>query len=176
MVIPLSVSRSIIESHHGRLRAARNDGPGATLSLSTPRICHDVTGGTPTALSHRAMTAMNGTRPIVAVVDDDESVRESLPDLSKEFGFEVRVGRGVPRVGLHQPNEVSDSRHRHDGHVGTRSATRSDASPVRRSDRLHHGAWGRRRPCARAQPGAVECLLTPSSETALLAALDAALG
>jgi len=91
MVIGLSVSRSIIESHHGRLRAARNDGPGATLSLSIPRICEGATGGTPAALSHRAMTAMNGTRPFVAVVDDDESVRESLPDLSKELGFEVQA-------------------------------------------------------------------------------------
>ena len=26
-------------------------------------------------------------RPIVSVVDDDESVRESLPDLLREFGF-----------------------------------------------------------------------------------------
>src|SRR5271168_2499344 len=31
------------------------------------------------------------TRPLVSVVDDDESVRESLPDLIKEFGFGVRV-------------------------------------------------------------------------------------
>ena len=29
------------------------------------------------------------TRPMVALVDDDESVRESLPDLLKEFGFAV---------------------------------------------------------------------------------------
>ena len=29
-------------------------------------------------------------RPLVCVVDDDESVRESLPDLLWEFGFEVR--------------------------------------------------------------------------------------
>ena len=28
-------------------------------------------------------------RPLVVVVDDDESVRESLPDLLKEFGFVV---------------------------------------------------------------------------------------
>ena len=31
------------------------------------------------------------TRPIITVVDDDESVRESLPDLLKEFGFEAQT-------------------------------------------------------------------------------------
>ena len=30
-------------------------------------------------------------RPLVSVVDDDESVRESLPDLLKEFGFTVQT-------------------------------------------------------------------------------------
>ena len=30
------------------------------------------------------------TRPLITVVDDDESVRESLPDLLKEFGFEAQ--------------------------------------------------------------------------------------
>src|ERR1700733_2193104 len=30
-------------------------------------------------------------RPLVSVVDDDESVRESLPDLLREFGFAARV-------------------------------------------------------------------------------------
>src|SRR5205085_530793 len=29
------------------------------------------------------------TLPVVSVVDDDESVRESLPDLLREFGFAV---------------------------------------------------------------------------------------
>ena len=29
-------------------------------------------------------------RPLISVVDDDESVRESLPDLLREFGFEAQ--------------------------------------------------------------------------------------
>jgi signal transduction histidine kinase len=37
MGIGLSVSRSIIESHQGRLWAVPNDGPGATFSFSIPR-------------------------------------------------------------------------------------------------------------------------------------------
>ena len=30
-------------------------------------------------------------RPLISVVDDDESVRESLPDLLKEFGFDAQA-------------------------------------------------------------------------------------
>lgn len=43
MGIGLSVSRSIIESHHGTLWAEANDGPGATLLFSIPRAAESVT-------------------------------------------------------------------------------------------------------------------------------------
>ena len=37
------------------------------------------------------MKHMTTTLSLVSVVDDDESVRESLPDLLREFGFAVRA-------------------------------------------------------------------------------------
>lgn len=44
MGIGLSVSRSIIESHHGRLWAVPNDGPGATFFFSIPRAPEGAAG------------------------------------------------------------------------------------------------------------------------------------
>jgi signal transduction histidine kinase len=45
MGIGLSVSRSIIESHHGPLWATRNDGPGATFSFSLAPAVEGARGG-----------------------------------------------------------------------------------------------------------------------------------
>jgi PAS domain S-box-containing protein len=47
MGIGLSVSRSIIERHHGRLWAERNDGPGATFAFLVPRDPENVTDAHP---------------------------------------------------------------------------------------------------------------------------------
>jgi len=37
------------------------------------------------------MASQHETRSLVSLVDDDESVRESLPDLLRECGFDVRA-------------------------------------------------------------------------------------
>ena len=74
-------------------------------------------------------------RSLVSVVDDDESVRESLPDLLREFGFAVAgvlVGRRVPRVQLRLPDQVSDPRRRHAWDERPGSPTGIDAVAGRR--------------------------------------------
>ena len=86
-----------------RLRAplgSPNGWPGVTLAFAAP--CERHVGadayrpratGTPDVRrerardGHRAVTA----RSLVSVVDDDVSVRESLPDLLREFGFAART-------------------------------------------------------------------------------------
>jgi signal transduction histidine kinase len=47
MGIGLSVSRSIIEKHGGRLWAEPNDGPGATFAFSIPRVPERTTDAAP---------------------------------------------------------------------------------------------------------------------------------
>jgi signal transduction histidine kinase len=57
MGIGLSVSRSIIESHHGRLWATPNDGPGATFSFFIPCGPQVLTAGVTGARSPGAIRA-----------------------------------------------------------------------------------------------------------------------
>lgn len=52
----------------------------------------DATGGVAHCLVMRSPQGKSAPeRPLLSVVDDDESVRESLPDLLKEFGFAARA-------------------------------------------------------------------------------------
>jgi len=48
------------------------------------RVAHCLVMG-----SHERRSATE--RPLLSVIDDDESVRESLPDLLREFGFDARA-------------------------------------------------------------------------------------
>jgi FixJ family two-component response regulator len=121
---------------------------------------------------------MTVTRPIVSVVDDDESVRESLPDLLEEFGF-------APRV-FSSPEEFLAS----DCIDQTKCLVLDIAMPgmsgpdLQQKLKLH----GREIPIIfitasmdktirprLLEQGAVECLFKPFSDTALLEALNAAL-
>jgi FixJ family two-component response regulator len=117
-------------------------------------------------------------RPLVAVIDDDESVRESLPDLLGEFGFAVEAFASAAEY------LASD-------HVGQASCLILDlAMPgmsgpelqqelARRGQKVpivfitaHSSEAVRLRLIER---GAVVCLFKPFSDTALREALDSAL-
>ena len=88
-------------------------------------------------------------RSLVSVVDDDESVRESLPDLLKEFGFAARA--------FSSPEEFLASDWQEIPIIFITASTDKTVRP-----RL-------------LEQGAVECLFKPFSDTALLEALNAAL-
>src|SRR5215207_11029713 len=48
-------------------------------------------GQRPSRPQHRNEALMMGKRSLVSVVDDDESVRESLPDLLRQLGFAAQA-------------------------------------------------------------------------------------
>ena len=117
-------------------------------------------------------------RSLVSVVDDDESVRESLPDLLRQFGFAAQAFSSAEAF---LASEV----------VSETSCLILDiAMPGMSGPDLQQELMRRRqeipivfitangdrtvRPRLLAQ-GAVECLFKPFSETALLDALNAAL-
>ena len=117
-------------------------------------------------------------RSLVSVVDDDESVRESLPDLLRELGFAAQAFSSAEAF------LASDS-------VGeTKCLILDIAMPGMSGPDLQRELTLRRqliptvfitaqgdetvRPRLLEQ-GAVECLFKPFSETALLGALNAAL-
>ena len=122
---------------------------------------------------------MTTTRSLVSVVDDDESVRESLPDLLREFGFVAR--------GFASAEEFLAS----DCICQTRCLILDIAMPGMTGPDLQRELTLRRqeipivfitahgdetvRPRL-VEQGAVECLFKPFSDTALSDAVNAALG
>lgn len=118
------------------------------------------------------------TRSLVSVVDDDESVRESLPDLLKVLGFAVRAFSSA------EDFLTSDC-------IGQTQCLILDiAMPGMSGPDLQRELAHRRRPIpivfitasgdASVRPrliqqGAVECLFKPFSDAALLEALNSAL-
>ena len=117
-------------------------------------------------------------RPLVSVVDDDESVRESLPDLLREFGFAARAFSSAEEF------LASDC-------IGqTKCLILDIAMPGMTGPDLQRELTLRRQKipivfitahrdetdCPHLlEQGAVECLFKPFSETALLEALNVAL-
>jgi FixJ family two-component response regulator len=118
------------------------------------------------------------TRSLVSIVDDDESIRESLPDLLRQFGFAAQAFSSAEAFLASE-------------FVGeTRCLLLDIAMPGMSGPELQQELIRRReeipivfitargdesvRPCLLAE-GAVECLFKPFSDTALLDALNAAL-
>jgi len=121
---------------------------------------------------------MVNTCSLVSIVDDDESVRESLPDLLREFGFAARAFSSAEEF------LASDC-------VGdTRCLILDIAMPGMTGPELQRELRRRRKEIPivfitahrdeavrprMLEEGAVECLFKPFSDTALLEALDVAL-
>ena len=121
---------------------------------------------------------MTESRPLVSVVDDDESVRESLPDLLRECGFAVEAFASAEAflvsecLGQTQCLLLDIAMPGMSGLELQRELTRRrHAIPI-----VFITAHGDEtdRPRLLAQ-GAVACLFKPFSEAALLEALQAAL-
>jgi FixJ family two-component response regulator len=119
------------------------------------------------------------TRPLVSVIDDDESVRESLPHLLKGFGFAVRAFSSAEDYLA--SDEISQSKclildFTMPGMSGPdlfeELKRLGRETPVifitaQRDEKLRSQVLER---------GAIACLFKPFSGTALRAAIDTALG
>jgi len=120
-----------------------------------------------------------GKRSLVSVVDDDESVRESLPDLLHQFGFAALAFASAEAFLASEA--VSETRCLIlDIAMPGMSGPDLQQELIRRRENIpivfitaHADETVRPRLLAR---GAVECLFKPFSDTALLDALEAALG
>jgi FixJ family two-component response regulator len=117
-------------------------------------------------------------RSLVSIVDDDESVRESLPDLIREFGFSVRAFSSAEEflasdsIGQTKCLILDIAMPGMSGlDLQQELKLRGQAIPIVFIT-AHGDDTVRPRVLA---AGAVECLLKPFSDAALRKALDAAL-
>jgi FixJ family two-component response regulator len=117
-------------------------------------------------------------RSLVSVVDDDESVRESLPDLLREFGFAVQAFASAEEFLASDYIDQTECLILDIAMPGMSGPDLQRELLVRRREipivfiTAHGDATVRPRLL---EQGAVECLFKPFSDTALLAALNAAL-
>jgi FixJ family two-component response regulator len=118
-------------------------------------------------------------RSLVSVVDDDESVRESLPDLLREFGFAAREFSSAEEF---LASDCVDQTSCLILDIGMPGMTGPDLQRELKLRRRHIPIvfiTAQRDENVRPrllEDGAVECLLKPFSDTALLEAVTAALG
>ena len=130
----------------------------------------------PVAVS-AARKKYDNNRFIVSVVDDDESVRESLPDLLREFGFAVRAFSSAEDF---LASDCIDQTSCLILDIAMPGMTGPDLQQelVRRKEIPIIFITAQRDETVRARvlgQGAVECLLKPFSDTALRDAVNAAL-
>lgn len=115
--------------------------------------------------------------PLVSIVDDDESVRESLPDLVREFGFAVRAFSSAKQF---LASDCIDQTRCLILDIAMPGMTGPDLQRTLRLRRLEIPIvfiTAQRDETVRLrvlEQGAVACLFKPFGETALLEALNAA--
>jgi FixJ family two-component response regulator len=115
---------------------------------------------------------------LVSVVDDDESVRESLPDLLREFGFAARTFTSAEEFLASDCIELTNCLLLDIAMTGMSGPDLQQELRIRRQQIPIVFITAQRDETVRSrliEQGAVECLFKPFSETALLDALNAAL-
>ena len=115
---------------------------------------------------------------LVSVVDDDESVRESLPDLVREFGFAASAFSSAEEFLLSDSIEQTNCLLLDVAMPGMSGPDLQQELRIRRQEIPIIFITAQRDEAVRSrliEQGAVECLFKPFSETALLDALNAAL-
>lgn len=121
---------------------------------------------------------MKGQRSLVSVVDDDESVRESLPDLIRQFGFCARAFSSAEAFLASESISETRCLVLDIGMPGMSGPDLQQELARRRQEIPIVFITGTGDHTVRLRvlaQGAVECLSKPFSETALLDALNAAL-